>query len=204
MDTGEEVRGEAEDLVARAIQEMSSRKTFSFHEVMHLTPAMDPSRVHWILGHMEAYGAIKPQRSLWLALRADPGPHYRVDAQALERYRDNYAAPPPYGTSDKPLPPSPTERPLPARPSITPQEVVRNMTQHDAGQMEKYKANELARSIDWPIMTFPGLLGDGNTSIAHAASRRASTVRSVQRGSGVADSTHSSVHDAQPRAGRAR
>lgn len=119
MDTGEEVRGEAEDLVARAIQEMSSRKTFSFHEVMHLTPAMDPSRVHWILGHMEAYGAIKPQRSLWLALRADPGPHYRVDAQALERYRDNYAAPRRTGRATNLSRPPPLRGPcLPDPPSL--------------------------------------------------------------------------------------
>ncbi|MET8788468.1 hypothetical protein [Streptomyces sp. NPDC004589] len=204
----DEVYGETEDFIARAIQEMSNKKKISFQDIMRQAPAMDPSRVFGIMQQMENFGAVKSKQPFWGVSRgADPGPFYRVNPQTLARYRENYAAPPPYEQKEKPLPRIPTDKPLPARPTISPQEAVQNLIRKDSERMTKYQASELAKSLDWPIRKFPTFSGEASKSIARAASQRASGIegaRREQKNPGTANGNHSNPYSAQPSKRRAR
>lgn len=178
----DEVYGETEDLIARAIQEMSNKKKVTFRDVVRRSPAIDPYRVFGIMQQMEQFGAVKQKRPFWgVSRRADFGSSYRVNQQLLARYRENYAAPPPYEQTNKPLPPVPTDKPLPARPTISPREAIQNIIQKDSEQMIKYQVNQITRPLDSPIRELPAFSGEARKSISLAASRRPPGVEAAPR-----------------------
>ncbi|MFE6946640.1 hypothetical protein [Streptomyces chartreusis] len=203
----DEVYGETEDLVARAIQDVS-KKNISFQDIAHRTPAVDPARFLGILKEMKKFGALKSRRPLWgVPKGADSGPFYRVNKEKLARYRDQYAAPPPYEAKNKPLPSIPQEKPLTERPHASPQEVVQNIIQKDSEQIINYQANEMARLLDWPLKRFLTTNEEAGNSIADAASQAIPGTEGIQRSHqnpDPANGKYSDARSAQLPKGRAR